>query len=376
MPGETEPGLPGYGIVEFSASRAIGRNLDVFVGVQNLFDKEYFVGLLPTTIGTPRLVNGGFRVVRAGRAGRMQSDRSQPGCTDAVASMAGACGHAAFWLRSGRLRRPSAAAPSPRSPSLMSSDRARSPYVEQFQRRFGSMVSEERYEQSVQSVRAVARGARAAVRARRAVSDFLLVQVPGEGWTPFRDVFERRRPRSARSRGSPRDAVPRRRVDGRAFDQARRSWTRARATTSAASSATSTSRRCRCCTSRRPIASGFRFERKHDAEDGHGQSSSTRCGGPPISATTGGRDCRRAGRFWVDEATGTDSCARSSTPRTERRGAHQGRLPVRRGAGLWVPTRMEERYRDRRTTDEVRGVATYSRFRKFQVSTSEELVTP
>ena len=23
------------------------------------------------------------------------------------------------------------------------------------------------------------------------VSDFLLVQVPGEGWTPFRDVFER-----------------------------------------------------------------------------------------------------------------------------------------------------------------------------------------
>ncbi len=30
--------------------------------------------------------------------------------------------------------------------------------------------------------------------------------------------------------------------------------------------------------------------------------------------------------------------------------------------------------RDRRTTSEVRGVATYSRFRKFQVNTSEELV--
>jgi hypothetical protein len=35
---------------------------------------------------------------------------------------------------------------------------------------------------------------------------------------------------------------------------------------------------------------------------------------------------------------------------------------------------MEERYRNRRSTAEVRGVATYSRFRKFQVSTSEELV--
>jgi hypothetical protein len=34
---------------------------------------------------------------------------------------------------------------------------------------------------------------------------------------------------------------------------------------------------------------------------------------------------------------------------------------------------MEERYRDRGSSSEVRGVATYSRFRKFQVSTSEEI---
>ena len=66
-PGETEPGLPSYGTVELSALRAIGRNLDVFVGVQNLFDKEYYVGFAPTTIGTPRLVNGGIRVRWSGR---------------------------------------------------------------------------------------------------------------------------------------------------------------------------------------------------------------------------------------------------------------------------------------------------------------------
>ncbi len=66
-PGETEPGLPGYGAVELTASRAIGRNLDVFFGVQNLFDTEYYVGLLPTTIGSPRLVNGGIRVRFSGR---------------------------------------------------------------------------------------------------------------------------------------------------------------------------------------------------------------------------------------------------------------------------------------------------------------------
>jgi outer membrane receptor protein involved in Fe transport len=66
-PGETEPGLPAYGIVDISASREIGRNLQVFFGVQNLLDQEYYVQLLPTTIGSPRLVNGGVRVRWSGR---------------------------------------------------------------------------------------------------------------------------------------------------------------------------------------------------------------------------------------------------------------------------------------------------------------------
>lgn len=66
VPGESAPGLPGYTIVDFTASRALVRNLDVFVGVQNLFDQEYIVGTLPTTIGTPRLAHVGVRV-RFGR---------------------------------------------------------------------------------------------------------------------------------------------------------------------------------------------------------------------------------------------------------------------------------------------------------------------
>ena len=67
----TEPGLPPYAVVDLMASRAIGRatgnNFEVFFGVQNLFDKEYFVQTGPSTIGTPRLVNAGFRVRFAGR---------------------------------------------------------------------------------------------------------------------------------------------------------------------------------------------------------------------------------------------------------------------------------------------------------------------
>ena len=44
-----------------SVSRNFGRNIQVFFGVQNLFDKVYFVQTNPSTIGTPRLVNGGVR---------------------------------------------------------------------------------------------------------------------------------------------------------------------------------------------------------------------------------------------------------------------------------------------------------------------------
>ncbi|HZJ30180.1 MAG TPA: TonB-dependent receptor [Vicinamibacterales bacterium] len=62
-----EPGLPAYGVVDLSVLRALGRNLDVFVTVQNMFDKEYWVQLQPTTIAAPRLVNVGLRVRWSGR---------------------------------------------------------------------------------------------------------------------------------------------------------------------------------------------------------------------------------------------------------------------------------------------------------------------
>jgi outer membrane receptor protein involved in Fe transport len=61
------PGLPGYKTVDVVASRDIGRNLQVFFGVQNLFDRVSFVQTNPSTLGTPRLVNGGVRVRFSGK---------------------------------------------------------------------------------------------------------------------------------------------------------------------------------------------------------------------------------------------------------------------------------------------------------------------
>ena len=54
--------LPKYAVADLTASRGFGRNLEVFLAVQNMFDAEYFVGTLPTTVGAPRFVSAGFRL--------------------------------------------------------------------------------------------------------------------------------------------------------------------------------------------------------------------------------------------------------------------------------------------------------------------------
>ena len=57
VPGYSYPGLPAYAVSELTITRGIGRNVDVFFGAQNLFNQEYIVATLPTTIGSPTLVN-------------------------------------------------------------------------------------------------------------------------------------------------------------------------------------------------------------------------------------------------------------------------------------------------------------------------------
>jgi outer membrane receptor protein involved in Fe transport len=67
VPGYSYPGLPAYAVSELTITRGIGRNVDVFFGAQNLFGQEYIVATLPTTIGSPTLVNAGVRVRFSGR---------------------------------------------------------------------------------------------------------------------------------------------------------------------------------------------------------------------------------------------------------------------------------------------------------------------
>ena len=77
------------------------------------------------------------------------------------------------------------------------------------------------------------------------VSDFLLVQVPGEGWLPFRDVFERDG-KQVRDRQERLAALFLKGSSRSAFAQARAIMDEVRATTSATWLGTSTCRRFRC----------------------------------------------------------------------------------------------------------------------------------
>ena len=55
-------GLPGYNVSDLSVARTINRNIEAFFGIENMFNKTYFVGTGPSTIGSPRLANVGVRI--------------------------------------------------------------------------------------------------------------------------------------------------------------------------------------------------------------------------------------------------------------------------------------------------------------------------
>jgi hypothetical protein len=262
-----------------------------------------------------------------------------------------------------------AQSPRVQAPSLV--DRV-SNYVESFQQEFGSVVAEERYEQRIRrAIGATSSSSNARLGETVLLSDFLLVQVPGEGWLPFRDVFERdgekvrdREDRLASLflKGSSRSA----------FEQAKQIMDEG-----ARYNIGNIQRNINQPT----LALGFasprhraRFDFKEASRDGDETvlefKERTR---PTFVSTTNGRDLPVNGKFWVDSESGV-------VRRSELQAVDTGlsaRIVVTYQQdptlGMWVPQRMEERYRRGRDPVEVIGTATYSRFRRFQVSTTEDI---
>jgi hypothetical protein len=254
-------------------------------------------------------------------------------------------------------------------------------YVETFQANFGSVVAEERYEQTLRR----APGANTSVQQRGGtgptqtvlVSDFLLVQVKGEGWLPFRDVFERD--------GKPlRDREERLAAiflgGGRnAFEQAR-----AVMDEGARYNIGNINRNINAptlplvfLTDRHRRRFEFKLAKRDESETG-AVLEFRETGRPTFISTASGpgmppRDLPVRGKFWVNEADGTVLRTELEAVDTAVTAFITVTYERDEGIGFFVPSRMEERYRRPRDPMEVQGVATYSRFRRFQVSTSEEL---
>jgi hypothetical protein len=250
-------------------------------------------------------------------------------------------------------------------------------YVESFQRNFGSVVAEERYEQTMRRApgsnsTSVQRGGSGPTETVL-VSDFLLVQVPGEGWLPFRDVFERDG-KQLRNREERLAALFLAGGSRSAIEQAR-----AIMNESARYNIGNVGRNINVPTLPLPFLTAlhsrrftFKIGKREDGDPGE-VIEFKEIGRPTYITTTGNRDLPVSGKYWVDARDGT-------VLRTELRAVDTSveahivvNYELDAGTGLRVPARMEERYRRGRDPYEVRGVATYSRFRRFQVSTSEEI---
>jgi hypothetical protein len=250
-------------------------------------------------------------------------------------------------------------------------------YVGQFYQRFGSVVAEERYEQTIRrtpgSNTTVTRGA-SGPTATTLRSDFLLVQVPGEGWMPFRDVFER-------------DGQQ---VRDREERLAKIFLSGSRASIDQANAIMNESARYNIGNVQRNInvptlvltfltddlRPHFSFKiDKHD-DDGSSVIEFHEVARPTLVRTTNERDLPVSGRFWVDEATGTVRRTELVAVDTSVEAHITVTYLLDPGLDIWVPAKMEERYRRGRDPLEVRGIATYSRYRRFQVKTSENIDEP
>jgi VWFA-related protein len=241
-------------------------------------------------------------------------------------------------------------------------------YIANYSRELSAVVAEEVYEQRVRAGTSPGEP-----QSRRLVSDFLIVKDPGSpGWLPFRDVFE---------------------VDGVAVrdreDRLRKLFLEAPATaietanTIWQESARYNIGRIRRDTNVPTLALSFleprsmeRFtfrKRGEDVQDGirawtieyreHVR--------PTIIRTTDGKDVPSSGELWIDPVNGRvlRTVLKASTATITVTYRQRDEIP-----GLWLPVMMQESYAY--GGGSILGLATYSKFRRFQVITDEKIKIP
>jgi hypothetical protein len=92
--------------------------------------------------------------------------------------------------------------------------------------------------------------------------------------------------------------------------------------------------------------------------------------------TSGGLDLPARGRFWIEPDTGRVVMTELSVGDANVQGLVDVSYALESSAGLTVPVAMRERYRNPRSGAQIEGSAVYSRFRRFAVTTSDDVAEP
>lgn len=265
-------------------------------------------------------------------------------------------------------------------------------YVNAYERRFSLLVAEEHYVQAVEeppvvhtSAPALARDGSGSAfakgegkrRQRTLRSDYLLVALPGGGWLPFRDVYEvDGRPVRDRSDRLTRlfltDAGSARVDAGAAFEQARRIMAE-----SARFNVGDVQRNINLPTLALLFAAAenqprFNYRLQRPDAGGGDILRYMEQQRPTLIRTTNGRDLPARGRIWLDAdgaITQTELVATDAQVSATITVNYERSEPL----DMHVPARMNETYELRGRAGTVSGDATYSRFRRFHVSTTEKI---
>ena len=255
-------------------------------------------------------------------------------------------------------------------------------YVAEFQRQLSGVVAEEQYVQDVRYPSGASRPSLAPSH-RELKSDLLLVKPAGvDRWLQFRDVFE---------------------VDGKPVRDRNERLVQIFIKPSSSSAAQverilTESARYNIGNLLRTVnapvfalvildpANQSRFSFKRTT---HGDPLLGRSGAEPpepvwvveyrevekktMIRTSNGRDLPARGRFWIDPSTGQVAASELIAEDMLLRGTVDVEYQRQPSLGLLVPIEMRERYDIRRDSSRVDGVATYGRFRQFQVQVDEKL---
>jgi hypothetical protein len=262
-------------------------------------------------------------------------------------------------------------------------------YVTSYEKAFSMLVSEEMYVQEVQrptggggnlSRSNPGGGMQASGNGKRQIlkSDYMLVQLgDGSGWMPFRDTFELNGSKLRDREDRLLKLFLSNDVDR--FDQASRIMAESTRYNIGNVNRTINIPTLAMMFLHPSVRERFAFEptgeetiagravqRLHYRETAR----------PTLIKTTRGADLALDGSLWIDPASGAvvksvlnaaDPAVRASVTVTFR---------LDEGLAIWVPAQMDEYYKAASSADEIIATATYSKVRRFQVSTDEKIAKP